>query len=958
MRDIFIKLSVNILWRKKAVYFFIIGITIIVYSGCSFINGKLSEAEITNLTCEFDSSPMGIETDVIRFSWMLQTVIPGQKQTAFRILVADNPETLASGKGNLWDSGKVNSDQSVLVKYKGEPFQASTRYWWKVKVWDKLGHATSWSDANWFETGLLLESDWRSAQWISMKSDNRDTTYSFRQIQTDLMEVPEFRTSYPAPLFRRDVNINKGLKSARAYVAGLGYYELTINGRKIGDHVLDPAQTNYDVYSKYVVFDISESLSIGINSLGVMLGNGFYGQTIAFPHSKLSYGKPIIKALFRFEYEDGTIDELVTDELWKTTSGPVVFDNVFAGETYDARYELPGWNMSGYDDSAWENAKAVNGPGGTISAQSLPPIRVKERLKPVRIFKSRDSWIIDFGQNISGWVRIRVNEDPGTVIRIRTAEALTRDGSAINTYSTGHFATGVEQIDMYICHGKGEEVWEPRFTYHGFQFAEISGLSGKPDADAIEAVWVYSDVDNTGYFESSDTLLNLLYEVSMNTIKGNIHGLPEDCPHREKCGWLGDAHIAAEVSIYNYDMALFFNKFILDMITGLRQTRPDKHQKSYLVPTMVAPGKRVAGTATMDWGVALIKMPWYMYVYYGDIEPFRQNYDHLKEFISYMMTYVNGEGIIENGLGDWCPPRWDRFDNPSAMLCHPYISSTAFLYRSLRIMALMAEKLDDESYAAWAGSMAETVKRAFNAKFLVAIDNTPFYWYGSQTATVLAFAYEMVPDSIFQQVAEALKYDIEVTHGGHHTCGIFGQRHIYTVLNDLGYHSLAMKILTTPDFPSQAYIVNAGLTTWPERQWEWSSGIEWDRSLNHPMQSGFAAWFHESLAGIQPSMHDPGFKRFVLKPKPVKTVEYVKVGMRSMYGTISSHYQFRDDVFLWEVSIPANSTSIVYIPNGTVTVSDLSGSYLDVMNEVTLLRSEEEYLVYHFESGTYRIEVR
>ncbi len=958
MRDLLIKLTVSFYWCKRTVHFFIIGIFCIVYSGCSFITAKHSEVKITNLTCEFDSSPMGIETEEIRFSWMLQTATPGQRQTAYRILVADNPESLASDKGNLWDSGKIDSDQSVLVNYDGKPFRSSSRYWWKVKVWDKMGHNTSWSESSWFETGLLQDSDWRDAHWISMESDNRDSIHYFRRIQTELMKEPELRTSYPAPLFRREVAVRQGLKAARAYISGLGYYELTINGRKIGDHVLDPAQTNYDIYSKYVVFDISEGLSIGVNSLGVMLGNGFYGQTIAFPHSRLSYGKPLFKAIFRFEYEDGTIGELVTDELWKTASGPVIFDNVFAGETYDARYELHGWNMPGYDDSAWENAKGVEGPGGTMSAQSLPPIRVKDRLRPVNMFESGDSWIIDFGQNISGWVRIRVNEEPGTVIRIRTAEALTRDGSAINTYSTGHFATGVEQIDMYICHGNGVEVWEPRFTYHGFQFAEISGLSGKPDAHSIEAVWVYSDVDNTGYFESSDTLLNRIYEVSMNTIKGNIHGLPEDCPHREKCGWLGDAHIAAEVSIYNYDMALFFNKFILDIITGLRKTNPNTLNDIYLVPTMVAPGKRVAGTATMDWGVALIKMPWYMYLYYGDIEPFRQHYNHLKEFISYMMTFVNDEGIIENGLGDWCPPRWDRFDNPSAMLCHPYISSTAFLYRSLRIMGLMAEKLGDESYAEWAGNTAETVKRAFNSEFLVTIDNTPLRWYGSQTATALAFSYKMVPDSIYQNVAEALKYDIEVTHGGHHTCGIFGQRHIYTVLNDLGYHHLAMKILTTPDFPSQAYIVNAGLTTWPERQWEWSSGIEWDRSLNHPMQSGFAAWFHESLAGIQPNMHYPGFKHFVLKPNPVREVENVKAGMRSMYGVISSHYQFKDGVFLWEVSIPANSTATVYIPKGTVTVSDLSGTYSDISAEVVLLRYEDEYLVYQFESGTYRIEVR
>lgn len=928
---------------------------LISLAACDKLGRQQSDVTIYHLSCEYDASPLGVVAETPRFSWMLQSDELGQKQTAYRILVADDPALLERGTGNMWDSRKVRAEQSVLVPYQGKPFASSTTYWWKAMAWDQHGRPTHWSEPAMFETGLIMATDWGEAKWIGIKEDTRESEHRFRKVKTERMDKPATMSSYPSPLFRKEYKVKPGLQTARAYVSGLGYHELTINGNKVGDHLLDPAQTTYDVYAKYVVHDIGNYLLEGNNAFGVMLGSGFYGQNIAFPPANLNFGPPRLLAMFLFTYEDGTVEQLKTGNDWKVTCGPIVFDNVFAGESYDARYEIPGWNLPGFDDTSWQKAEIVEKPSADLRPQTIPPIREKEVLKPVDIFRDGDKWVVDFGQNISGWVRIRVNENPGTVIQIRMAESLYRHGKSINTYSTGHFATGVEQIDVYVCKGGQEEMWEPRFTYHGFQFAEISGLSEKPDAHSIEAVWVYSDLEQTGSFASSDPRLNQIHQISMNTIKGNIHGLPEDCPHREKCGWLGDAHAMGEAILFNFDAARFFDKYIEDIIGTLGRGGGHRNQPAPMVPTMVAPGKRLAGVATMDWGVALVLLPWYMYNYYGDIKPFENNYHHIKTFVDYMMGFINDNGTLDNGLGDWCPPRWDRINNPDAMECHPFISSTAFLYETCLILHKMATVLNDTEYAEWAKLQAEKLKQAFNEQFLDAIEGTPFYWYGSQTATVMAFRFGMVPEERHKEVVGGLIYDIEVVNAGHHTCGIFGLRHIYTVLNELGLSYLAIDILTTPDFPSQTYIMNAGLTTWPERQWEWSSGIEWDRSLNHPMQSGFAAWFHESLGGIQPDPKKPGFKNILLKPHPAETIEWAKAEMRSMYGSVVSAWSQQENMFQWEINIPTNSQATVFVPSGKIVIESACRTQQVTDNHVSLIRNEGDFAVYTFASGAYMI---
>jgi alpha-L-rhamnosidase len=913
---------------KIVLWVFSVTVTL-VWSACnSYSDNPL---EFKELTCNYQQNPVGIDENP-NFTWVIDSKESNAFQSGYHILVASNPDWLTPNNADVWNTGKVESDQSVLIRYAGEKLQSSQVYYWKVKVWNQDGNATDWSETQTFETALLDPAIWDKAGWIGLDLDSRLSEYRFQAFQTEKMNEPKMVSSFPVAYFRKEVSLKKEVIRARAYVCGLGYHELFVNGDKIGDHVLDPAPTSYDHHAFYVVHDIPKATLKNENTFGLIVGNGFWGQSIAFT-GQLNYGKPTCKMVVKVFYDDGSMEEIYSDENWKVSTGPIVFDNVYAGETYDARYELSGWNKNGYNDSQWESPSIERHMVGELRAQNLPPIRKIKELVPVHIFKGKNgNWILDFGQNISGWVKIRVNEKAGQEIKITTAEALTRKGDELHTGSIGKFATGVDQIDRYICKGGGWEEWEPRFTYHGFQFAEIAGLSEKPEVSNIRVVLVHTDVKKTGMFNSSDSLLNKMYAVSEWTVVDNLHGLPEDCPHREKCGWLGDAHAVAAFCLYNYDMGLFYKKYMEDIFSQLRNANGQQGNQTFLVPTMVAPGKRTAGLAALDWGIAMVYLPWYTYLYNGDRSLIETYYSEIRNLIAYYQSFQNEEGIIQNGLGDWCPPLWDRQDNPEAMECHPYISANAFFYDILNVAKQMALLMDDKRAQANYEKDRINLKRDFNRAFLKYDQGDKRAWYGSQTATVMALQFGMVPDSILSNVVDGLKYDILITHKGHHSTGIHGNRYIYSLLKDLGEPQLSYSILTNPSFPSQAYIIQSGLTTWPERQWEWDSGIEWDRSLNHPMHSGFAAYFFESLGGIRPMAEFPGFKEFSINPALFDQLNNSSASMQCPYGEISVSWERQESSIEMVVKIPFNTKAHLILENYQYLNLDIHNIHADTQS--------------------------
>lgn len=897
------------------------------------------------LLCNYAENPEVISGTSPQFSWVVRASGFDRYQTAFRILVASSPERLADDEGDIWDSGKVTSGSSTHNAFGGAGLASMNRYYWKVKIWDEANVASGWSSTQTFATGLGGDADWSGAQWITVPADERTSEYRFRDVKTGKMEVPARATSFPAGYFRTTFTTQRKVAQATAYVAGLGYYEVYLNGRKVGDHLLDPAPSNYDKTAYYVVLDAAEELRGGENTLGIKLGSGFYGQNLAFkrdPESEknLAYGPPAVKLTLRLTYEDGSTEAIVTDGSWSSVPGPIVFDNIYGGETYDARFANDGWNENGYAATDLRRAKVTEPVVGRLLPQVMPPIRKLRTLEPQEIFKSANgNWIVDFGQNIAGWVRLSVKESAGAKVQLQLTEALTRRGDEVFLGSTGGGASGLSQRLIYVCGSDARETWEPSFTYHGFRYAEVSGLSQQPTREDFTAFLVSTDVKETGDFRCSDPLINQMVDVSKWTVIDNIHGIPEDCPHREKCGWLGDAHAAAEFTLYNYDVASFYEKYMEDIRTQFREVKGGMDLEVFAVPTMIAPGRRTSTIAKLDWGIATMYLPWYHYLHYGNKQIVADNYEDMKQLTAYYASFKNADGIIENGMGDWCPPRWDRRKNPEAMECHPVVSATAYFYDILKVMKTFAGLMEDAPYARSLTTEMRELREAFNTVYLEPVAGTDHLWYGSQTATVMALRFGLVPEEALSKVVGGLVHDIEVVNNGHHTVGIHGNRYLYTVLTDHGQKELAYRVLTTPDFPSQAFVLKTGFTTWPERQFDWSTDIEFSNSLNHPMHSGFAAYFYERLGGIRPMGEEPGYKQFIVGPVAPAAINYANTRITSPYGAITNQWTKQGEHLTMNISIPFNTTATLPLTSAKPGTVQVNGEVLASSTEPLTLGS-------------------
>lgn len=946
--------------NKQQVLFSIVFIALFCAS-CKQVSSSITPISFEKLMIDSKENPSTIESDQPLFSWIVRVPGYNKSQSSFQILVASSEDKLNENDADLWNSGKVESDESAFVKYKGKPLKALQLYFWKVRISDNQGINSNWSKTQKFKMGMIDAANWGASKWITLTKDTRTSPHRFRAYKTGRMKKPLTVDGFAASYFRKEMDVTKTIKNVQAYICGLGYYELYLNGEKVGDHVLDPAPSNYDKQAYYVNYDITEAVKSGKNAFGIILGNGFYGQNISWkrdPESEkdLAYGAPTVKLLVKLKYDDGSEADFYTDETWKESTGPIVFNNIYGGDTYDANYELGSWNTVGFNDTQWGNAKITAPKLKRISAQQLPPIRRLKELKPQNVFKGADGeWIVDFGQNIAGWVKINVKEKKNQLIEIITTEALLTNGKDIFQGSTGGGANGMPQIYKYICNGEGLESWEPKFSYHGFRYAKIKGISAKPNVDMIKAVLVATDVQETGSFTSSDELLNKMHSISKWTIVDNLHGIPEDCPHREKCGWLGDAHAFCEYALYNYDMYDFYKKYMEDIRTQMRPTKGHNTPEiKFQVPTMIAPGKRTSTYAKIDWGVATMYLPWYNYLNYGDDTIVIDYYEDMKNLTEFYLNFKGENGIMQDGMGDWCPPLWDRRQNPSAMECDPIISANAYFYDVLGIMERFAKMNNDKAYATKIKVEKEALKRAFNKAFLVKIPNTAHKWYQSQTATVQALQFNIVPENEIENVVNGLAHDIVEVKGGHHSTGIHGNRYIYTVLSKFGKADLAYQILTTPEFPSQNYVMNQGFTTWPERQFIWEEMEGPTNSLNHPMHSGFAAYFYESLGGIKSSESNPGYKMFIVNPEFPSDMTSTEVTVSTPYGEITNTWSINDNLLSMNIEVPFNTKAKLILTALELETLQINGKSLEDFKTQITLEIEEGAVV--LGSGTYQIE--
>jgi len=793
------------------------------------------------LRCEYLENPVGIDVRQPRFFWVLEHTERGQAQSAYQVLVSADPALAA---GEVWDSGRVASAQSTQVVFGGKALESGKSYFWKVKYWDKDGKESPWSDAARFDTGLFDRTEWKGA-WIGGQNQ-----------------------------LRKEFTLNGRARRARAYVCGLGYHDLRINGRKAGNHVLDPGWTTYDKRVLYITYDVTNFLRQGPNAVAVMLGNG-------------KYGSRALLLQINIELEDGSKASWTSDASWKTASGPILEDSVYNGETYDARLETSGWERPGFDDKAWGPAEAVKAPAGVLSSQMMPAIQVVDTIVPVKLTNPQPGvYVYDMGQNASGWARLRVKGPRGTDVRMKFAEMLY-DSGMINQENL----RGARAEDHYILRGGGDETWEPRFTYHGFRFVELSGFPGTPMPDAVRGRVVHSAVRPIGSFIASKDILNKLQRIVTWGQKTNLHSIPTDCDQRdERMGWMGDAQGTAEEAMLNFDMAAFYTNFVRD----IRDVQDDKGRLSDTVPHVWG-GER----ADPAWATAYPLICWSMYQHYGDTRVLEEQYDGMKRYVEFLRSQAENGLVKFSSYGDWV----------AVEKCPGAIVSSFYYYYDVKIQADAARVLGKTQDAALYDKLAADIRTAFNREYYN--PKTGDYADGTQTANTLPLFLGISTEKEGGAWGRLFD-DIVYKHNSHLTTGIIGTKYIMDLLTRNGASDLAYDIAVQTTYPSWGYMIENGATTLWEL-WQKREGPSMN-SHNHPMFGSVGAWLYTALAGITMAPGSVGYEKLVFQPQMVRDLKHASGLIDTLHGQVGCTWSRTDGSVRIEAVVPVGSEAEVVIP--------------------------------------------
>jgi alpha-L-rhamnosidase len=900
-------------------------------------SAAIADLNPANLRCEYQINPLGIDEPRPRLSWMLESTQRGQTQTAYQVLVAGSPDKLAADTGDLWDSGEVKSSQSVGAEYAGKSLQSGQRVWWKVRAWDKDGRPSAYSQSAWWEMALLSPKDWTGA-WICRQ-------------EPVPMGDEDYYDENPAPLLRKSFTLKGKVRKARAYVSGLGYCELHLNGRKVGDHLLDPGWTAYGKRVLYSTYDVTDLLRPGHNAVGAILGNGWYNPlplrmwgTIN-PREHLTVGRPRLILQLNIEYEDGSRDAVVTDLTWKVGDGPIRRNSIYLGEIYDARREQPLWDSPGFDEVVWAPAVAAKGTLGPLQAQTCPPIRATRKVKPVKLTEPRPGvFIFDMGQNFAGWVTMTVKAPAGTAVKLRYGELLYPDGT-LNAMTSvcgqikapglgGPGAPDVAyQSDTYIVKGGAPERYTPRFTFHGFRYVEITGLPSPPSLDMLEGHALNSDVATVGTFACSNELFNRIQKLIVWTQLSNMFSVQSDCPHRERFGYGGDILACGETAMLNFDMSRFYAKTVRDLQDSVRPNGGFTETAPFVG---IADSGFGEGSGPIEWGTAHPLLLWQLYQYYGDRRLMAEQYDTAKRWIELLQSKAV-DHIIDNGLGD----------HETLVPKVIPLTGTAFYYYNVHLMSQIARILGKDTDADAYEQLAGQIKAAFNARFLNA--QTGVYATGTQCCQSTALYMNLVPEQSRKAVLDALVNDITTTHNGHLSTGIFGTRFMLMALSDLGRADVAYTIANQKTFPGWGHMLENGATTLWEH-WEFSDNVF---SHNHPMFGSVGEWFIKYLAGIRPTPRAVGFDKIILRPCPADDLTWARGHYDSIRGRIVSDWKIDNGDFRWNVTIPPNMTAMVHVPARSPESVTEGREPAAGADGVRFLGTTERAAVYQIGSGSY-----
>ncbi len=896
-----------------------------------------SKISLLVLNCENQNNPMGIDMLHPRLSWII-TANPetrGQYQTAYRIQVASTKQGLLSDKPDLWDSGVIDTSQSNNINYDGKMLKSTIRYYWRVKVWDKNQIASTWSKIAFWEMGLLKDSDWRG-KWIEdAKANSSEGINPYED--------------NPAPLFRREFKLQKKIKKATMYVSGLGYYEAYLNGQKIGNKLLDPGWTDYSKRILYSTYNVTPYLKNGNNCVGMLLGNGWYNPLPLkmWGHLDLRENLPIGYPKFimqlNIEYSDGTVDQVVSDNSWKVISGPIIRNNTYLGEVYDARKEIPSWNKFGINTDHWRQVIIAKDPGGILRSEQQPPIVVGDILSPIDIKKRSDGkYIVDFGRNFGGIIRIRVKGLTGTTVKIRYGELLYSNGSLnVMTSTAGQIkrkgvgGPGAPDTayarDIFIL-GKNEiKVFQTHFTFHGFRYAEVTGYPGILTTNDIKGLVLHSDVSNAGSFACSDPLINQIQEACRNTFLSNIFSVQSDCPQRERFGYGGDIAATSEAFINNFNMSRFYEKTVNDFADAARPNGGLTETAPFVGVTDEGLGGE---SGPVEWGAALPVLMQQLYQYYGNIEIIRQNYPIAKNWIDFLHRHAES-GIINITIGDH-----ESLDEKVVGL-----SATAYYYYNTKLLAEFAKLLNNQDDFATYTTLAENIKAAFIAKYFDPSTGN----VGIHTAAAQAYAlnFDLIPDNANDQVLKVLLHDVTTINKNHITSGIFGTKFLMEVLSKTGNDSIAYKMATQKTFPGWGYMIANGATT----LWEHWKLSENTYSHNHPMFGSISEWFYRYLAGIRPANDAVGYNKIIIEPK-INNLQWAKASYNSVLGKVSSYWRKKEKNFTLDITIPINAQATVYIPAALRNIKE-QGIPISDKGSIHFIGKENNNSKFQLGSGNY-----
>lgn len=914
-------------------------LTTLFLSALFFVTVSASRViEITKTTCEMVETPLALTTAQPRFGWQMHSSVQGAMQLGYTI------EVYSVESGNrvpVWNSNKVISSRSQLIPYGGEPLRSASRYVWRVRVWDDKDRPSEWSRENEFR--IAPESALLNAEWIGAISHEDARLPSGRKFHGSEMKKPEIKALWNAVdtlakksiCLRKEFESHKKVSDATVYVCGLGHYELTLNGTKVGDSEFAPLWSDYEKTVYYNTYDVTSLLESGGNAVGVLLGNGFYNvQGGRYRKLQISFGAPTLFFKMLINYTDGSSKEVLSGGDWKYTLSPLTFNCIYGGEDYDARLEQEGWDRPGFDDVSWHPVVIQRAPKGRLCSQLAPPVKIMERYKvksvnrltseqidSASIWTKRNvapsAFVLDMGQNLAGFPQLTIRGKRGQKVLLLVGEALTVEG-AVDQRQTGR-----QHSYEYTLKGEGDETWHPRFSYYGFRYIQVEGavLKGQKNPDKlpvlkdIHSCFVHNSAANVSTFESSNSVFNAAHRIIGKAVRSNMQSVFTDCPHREKLGWLEQVHLNGPGLFCNYDLTSFIPKVVRDMA--------DAQYTNGMVPTtapqyVVFEGKGLDVFAdSPEWGSSMVVLPFMYYDYYGDDSLIKDYYRNIRAYVDYLTSRADCH-IVSHGLGDW----YDYGDYRAGFSRNTPVPlvATAHYYMDICYLVeaagIVGNQYDREYYT----RLGQQVKTAFNKEFFHA--GTRQYGTGSQCSNALPLFLDLVDADHRSAVLDNLVKDIKA-HGNRLTTGDVGNRYLFQTLARNGLNGLMYVMHNHEEAPGYGFQLKFGATTLTE-QWDPRQGSSW----NHFMMGQIDEWFFSSLAGIQQTSGGHGYQHLTIRPQVVGDLKRVRASYETLYGTVSVDWKHENSIFVLRLSVPVNCTASVFLPGEANSRDVKSGTYL------------------------------